>query len=493
MHLPKDNKGRAKLAGILVAAIVAYFLYKRYFPEIHPEELLDDLSGALGQWTYPLVMLLAFLETGAFIGLIAPGETFVVLAGAIAGQGETNVFLTIALVWLGAFLGDTCSFVLGVKLGRGFVVKHGPRVRITPERFAQVESYFDKHGGKTILIGRFIGLVRALAPFIAGSSGMRYAAMAPYSILGTGLWASFFTLLGYFAGKNLDEIFAAAEKGFLYFAFLVGAIVFLVVAIRYLRVPANRQKTVAEMEERRWLRPLVVLGRRLTPQARFLWNRLTPGNLGLELTAPLAALAVGSFVFIAYAVVVGDNPGPTGADQTAMNIVGDIRSDWLTSVAKVITALGSLWAIIPVALIAAFVFARTGHKPELAILIAGTVLLIVLSPLMKELIDRPRPPDSLVEATSSSYPSGHAAHSVLYAWLAVAATLRLRPRWSGGTALLTAGIVLTAAIGLSRVYLGAHYLSDVSGGWGLGVSAFAVATVVSVLVIHLRQNRVDAA
>ncbi len=137
------------------------------------------------------------------------------------------------------------------------MLEHGPRLRITHERFAQVETYFDRHGGKTILIGRFIGLVRALAPFIAGSSGMRYRAMAPYSILGTGLWASFFTLLGYFAAQNLDAVFNAAERGFLCFAVLVGVIVVVIVAVRYLRVAENRERAVAEMEERRWLRPLL--------------------------------------------------------------------------------------------------------------------------------------------------------------------------------------------------------------------------------------------
>ena len=84
--------------------------------------------------------------------------------------------LTIGIVWFSAFLGDTCSYLLGDRLGRDWVVKHGPRLRITPERFEQVEEYFSRHGGKTILIGRFIGLVRALAPFIAGSSGMPYRA-----------------------------------------------------------------------------------------------------------------------------------------------------------------------------------------------------------------------------------------------------------------------------------------------------------------------------
>ena len=73
----------------------------------------------------------------------------------------------------------------------------------------------------------------------------------------------------------------------------------------------------------------------------------------------------------------------------------------------------------------------------------------------------------------------------------MALTIRLRPGWSGGTALLAAGILLTAAIGLSRVYLGVHYLSDGSGGWALGVCAFAIATVVSVLVAYFRHNRAD--
>src|SRR5206468_7855185 len=106
------------------------------------------------------------------------------LGGAVAGQGQTSLEATIAAVWFGAWAGDTVSFLIGRRLGRDFIVRHGPKLRITPERFAAVEGYFRRHGGKTILIGRFIGLVRAMAPFTAGSSGMRYRAFVPFSILG---------------------------------------------------------------------------------------------------------------------------------------------------------------------------------------------------------------------------------------------------------------------------------------------------------------------
>ena len=127
------------------------------------------------------------------------------------------------------------SFLLGRRLGREFLLRHGPKVRITHERFARVEDYFSRHGGKTIVIGRFIGLVRALAPFTAGSSGMRYGYYLPFGVLGTGLWAAAFVLIGYFASQSLDAAARAAGQGTLLFGIAVGVIVAIVVAVRFLR------------------------------------------------------------------------------------------------------------------------------------------------------------------------------------------------------------------------------------------------------------------
>ena len=132
--------------------------------------------------------------------------------GAVAGQGDVALPL-IAITWFAALLGDTSSFLLGRRLGRGFVLRHGPRVGINEERLSRVEDYFDRHGGKTILIGRFIGLVRALAPFIAGSSGMRYRAFVPYSILGTGIWSTGHILVGYFFSRSIDRAAEYAGRG----------------------------------------------------------------------------------------------------------------------------------------------------------------------------------------------------------------------------------------------------------------------------------------
>jgi membrane-associated protein len=161
------------------------------------EDALTDLAETLGTWTYALVGALAFLETGAFVGLVAPGETAVVLGGVVAAQGEVELALMLALVWLAAAAGDLASFVLGRRLGRRFLVSQGPRFGVTPPRLARVEGFFDRHGPKAILVGRFVGIVRAVAPFLAGASGMRVRAFVPWSLLGTGAWAATFTLVGY--------------------------------------------------------------------------------------------------------------------------------------------------------------------------------------------------------------------------------------------------------------------------------------------------------
>jgi undecaprenyl-diphosphatase len=468
---------------VLIAAILAglYIAYKEFFPEIDLQQLLHDFSDSLGQWTYVVVGALAFLETGAFVGLIAPGETFVLLGGAVAGQGVTSIELTIAIVWFAAWAGDTTSFFVGRRLGREFVLKHGPRVKITHERFEQVERYFDKHGGKTILIGRFIGLVRALAPFIAGSSGMRYRAFVPYSVLGTGLWAAAFSLLGYWLSQSLDKAGKIAGTGALIFGTLVAIIVGSIVVSRYLREPENRAKLAARIESTPGLR-------RLLPWIRFTWKRITPGNLGLEFTTLMAVLAVALFIVVGFAIAVSNDPGPTPGDSQAIDIVNDIRADWLTSVAKVITALGSTAVLVPLTLITAGVLGWRGRWAEFGVLIVAVVIMLIAVPVLKDIVARPRPAGGLVDAPDNSYPSGHAAHSVFYTWLALTITLRLRPGWRYGSALLAGGIALTALIGLSRVYLGVHYLSDVSGGWALGVSAFTICAAVAMVVTHIRQN-----
>jgi membrane protein DedA with SNARE-associated domain len=206
---------------LAAAALVAFVLVLAgVIPVPDLDRALTDLSDTLGAWTYALVAGLAFLETGAFVGLLAPGETAVVLGGVVAARGGVDLVPMLLLVWVAAAAGDLASFLLGRRLGRRYLIARGPRLGITAERLARVDGFFDRHGPKAILVGRFVGIVRAVAPFMAGASGMRLRAFVPWSLLGTLAWGSAFTLVGYV----FDESFSSAA-GLLTHGMLAAAVV----------------------------------------------------------------------------------------------------------------------------------------------------------------------------------------------------------------------------------------------------------------------------
>lgn len=494
LSLPEDRRRRRlALAAIAAAIAVGYYLLTRLLPhggDLH--RLLREVSDTLGPWTYLLVGVFAFAETGAFIGLFVPGETMMLLGGAVAGQGAVNVYLVIAIAWFAAWAGDTVSYLIGRRLGRGFVIRHGPRFGIDRERFEQVEAYFSRHGGKTIFIGRFVSFVRAFAPFIAGSSRMRYRDFISYCILGTGLWSTAHILIGYVFSRSIDTAAKYAGRG----AFLLGALIVVVVVVtvvvRRLRVEENRRTALRWMEAHPGTNWLVALARRFRPQLLFLWERVTPGgSFGLEFTTLMAILAVAGFVLVGYAAVVNAEPGPTPGDVTAREVAEGLRAAWLTGLVKVLTVLGSSPVVWPLAMVAAVGLAVRRRWAELGVLVAGMLLIVFGVHEIKAAVERPRPAGGLTGFQGSSFPSGHAAYSIFYLWLAVTAAVRLRPGMARGAAVIAAGVVLSALVGLSRVYLGVHYMSDVNAGWALGASAFSLCAAASLVISTLRHNGLD--
>jgi membrane protein DedA with SNARE-associated domain len=188
------------------------------------EHALTELSDTLGAWTYALVGGLAFLETGAFVGLLAPGETAIVLGGVVAAEGGVELVPILLVAWVFAALGDLASFLLGQRLGRRFLHRHGPRVGMTEPRVHRVERFYAKHGPKAILVGRFVGLVRAVSPFLAGSSGLKLRAFLPWSILGTAVWAAAFTLVGYGFHESFSEASSTLTHAMLGLAVVAAAV-----------------------------------------------------------------------------------------------------------------------------------------------------------------------------------------------------------------------------------------------------------------------------
>ncbi len=171
-----------------------------------------------------------------------------------------------------------------------------------------------------------------------------------------------------------------------------------------------------------------------------------------------------------------------------LDFCNDIRTGWLNDLAKVVTWLGSGWVVFPVAAVAAIALGIGRRWAELGVLLAGIAVIAVMPDAIKHWTERPRPAGGLTSADGFAFPSGHAAQATLYTWLAVTLAWRIRPAITWRTGAVVAGIVVTALIGLSRVYLRVHWLSDVWGGWALGFAGFAAAAAVALIIVHIRNN-----
>jgi undecaprenyl-diphosphatase len=335
--------------------------------------------------------------------------------------------------------------------------------------------------------------VRAIAPFLAGSTGMTLRRFLPYDIIGAGLWASTFILLGYVFWQSFGTLLNYAKTGSLALGTTIVVVVAAVWVYRRLRDREQREQVRAwidEQAERPLLRPVArvlrPVARALRAPAMFVWNRLTPGELGLELTTLLSIAAVGGFTLISNAITLSRRDYAV-FDQRVLRFAADTAMPWAIDVAKVVSALGSLPAVIALVVVTSALLLWRGEIRPVIALVAGLALTYVLVHVLKDAYDRPRPPSAVAESAGSSFPSAHAAYAV--AWVACAVALtRALPGIGTRFAFVTVGVVVAALVGLSRVYLRVHWLSDVLAGWGLGATVFALCGIVALVVGFVRQN-----
>ena len=191
-------------------------------------------------------------------------------------------------------------------------------------------------------------------------------------------------------------------------------------------------------------------------------------------------------MFVLYVVELSGDLGPTPLDTELLDVADELYNAALADAAKVVSAFGSLVAVLIVVVSAAILVAAYRRWTEAIVLVVGSGLIYAAVHITKDAIERPRPADPLVETSLSSFPSGHAAYATAY--IAVALILTRRLGLVANAALVTVAIVLAAAIGLSRIYLRAHYWSDVAAGWGIGCGIFALLAAIAMIVSHVRHN-----
>lgn len=167
---------------------------------LHIGDHLQELVNNYGNWIYAILFAIVFCETGLVVLPFLPGDSMLFAAGTIAAVGDMNIFVLIGLLIVAAVLGDFVNFEIGKHFGQKLF--SNPNSKIFKQSYLQkTHDYYEKYGGRTIIIARFIPIVRTFAPFVGGMGNMNYAQFARYNIVGAVLWVVSFTTLGYFFGQ----------------------------------------------------------------------------------------------------------------------------------------------------------------------------------------------------------------------------------------------------------------------------------------------------
>jgi membrane-associated protein len=166
---------------------------------LHIDVHLGEIINNYGTLTYAILFGIIFVETGLVFMPFLPGDSLLFAAGAFAALGNFNIVVLLALMILAAILGDTVNYWIGHFFGDRLVAN--PRVPINKEHIEETQKFFDKHGGKTIILARFVPIVRTFAPFVAGIGRMKYSQFISYNIIGGLTWVLVATLAGYFFGN----------------------------------------------------------------------------------------------------------------------------------------------------------------------------------------------------------------------------------------------------------------------------------------------------
>ena len=167
---------------------------------LHIDQHLTELAAQYGVWIYGILFLIIFCETGLVVMPLLPGDSLLFAAGSIAAIGKMNIHLMVVLLIIAAILGDAVNFMVGKYFGEKLF--SNPNSKIFKQSHLQkTQQFYAKHGGKTIILARFIPIVRTFAPFVAGMGHMSYHHFLAYNVIGGVLWVTIFSYLGYFFGN----------------------------------------------------------------------------------------------------------------------------------------------------------------------------------------------------------------------------------------------------------------------------------------------------
>ncbi len=195
---------------------------------MHLDVHLTQIARDFGMWTYLFLFIVIFCETGLVFTPFLPGDSMIFVIGNLAKSGELNFPAIIAVLMLAAILGDTCNYHIGKFFGLKLFSKDNARF-LKKEYLIKTQNFYEKYGGKTIIIARFIPIIRTFAPFVAGMGSMNYSKFLSYNVIGGISWVAIFSFAGFFFGKIpfVENNFSLVILAIIFISLLPGVITFL--------------------------------------------------------------------------------------------------------------------------------------------------------------------------------------------------------------------------------------------------------------------------
>lgn len=444
------------------------------------QSLVPNIEN-LGVFGYWLVLLAALSESLVLVGVFVPGAIIVVFAGFLSSRGYLDLGDLVWFAAIGAVVGDSLSYYLGTKGTHLFRAEN----RVLKTHHLELgQRFFRKHGSKSVFLGRFIGLLRPIVPFVAGLSGMRMQTFLVWNVASAVLWAGLHLLLGYFFGSAFSAIEVWTTRAG-YVVGLIAIFIVLLYGVRWVVVARGRDVTAFVGSVSRSVGTAIAtnpdvqrLAKRHPRFVVFTRSRLDRASFsGL----PLTLLAIG-FVYILslFLGIIQDVLSANvvvAADLRIANLFVYFRTRELTSAFLWVTLLGSWPVVVSTALAASIGFWLWRKMQYIPYLWLALIVEQAFAYVGKLAFHRARPENSVYVESSFSFPSGHAMVAVvLYGFIAYV-LIRHARSWPKKVNAFFVWVVVALAIGLSRLYLAVHYVSDVWAGYLLG--ALILTTVIA--------------
>ncbi len=443
---------------------------------------IESFLSQAGPWSLIVVFIAIMLESSAGLGLIFPGETLALIAGAMAADSFYSAWTAFAVVAIAAMTGDLTGFTIGHTKGQAVLARWAFARRQYEAHRERLEYYFDHFGRATVFVARFVAVGRAFVPFAAGLSGMRIRKFAPIAVLGGLVWAAVVVGLGYALGSNwriVEKWLRSLGAGIVVIAILTALMAGL------WRAVSRRQTQIVAA----WNRHLTGrYGFDLTPFVEFVRSRFSPsGYLGLHLTVGLIAVTGLTWLFGGIVDAISEQGPRGGLDRTVALFVAAQRTPMLDSAVGVIAMLANpLWLAFVVG-VGALTYAR---RREASLSIAALLFLATAYALAYGLQamfakHAARQSELVLVNGFAGFPSAALTASTagygMLCYLLAAET----QSWRLQTLSVAGALYIIALIGLAGIYSGLA-LSAIIGGFALGGCWLAICVTGSRTYRRLR-------